>query len=441
MHSIVEKAREIPIVEKVEVVVCGGGPAGLVAAIASARNGAKTLLVERYGFLGGMATAGLVTAFSTFTNGKEQIIKGIPHEILLRLKELNALRGNPEVNEWLFFIPEMLKYVALQLIEEENIKLLLHSYICGTYVDDNIIKGVIVENKSGRQAIIGNIIIDATGDGDVAASAGVPYKKGRECDGLMLPPSLVFRMGNINKEKYYAYVREKDQGSEGCGLPNIWRKGLESGELTVPLKGFLHCSSLPQDIEYSILATRVLKVDATNIFDLTRAEVEARKQALQVANFLKKYVPGFEKAYFCHTATQIGIRETRHIEGEYRLTAEDVLGAQKFSDAVARGCYQIDLHDPTGSRINLQKLPKGESYDIPYRCLIPKKIDNLLVAGRCISATHKAHGSIRVMSHCMAIGQAAGTAAALSHHEKISPRKLNVKLLQTQLKKDGVNLG
>lgn len=445
MQTITEPKREIPVIKNTEILVVGGGPAGLVAALAAGRLGVKTLLIERYGFLGGMATAGLVCAFSTFNNRKEQIIKGIPIEIIERLHRLKALRGDPTTDQWLFFDPETLKYVAMNMADESGVGLLLHCFVCNVYVENNIIKGVVTESKSGRQAILAQVVVDASGDGDVAAYAGVPYQKGRESDGLMLPMSLMVRMANVDHKRHSIYS-EKDPSSFGYHLPRLWKEGVKRGEITIPLDAFTGFFQGCEETcligsEYQILATRVIKVDATNVFDLTYAEMEGRKQVMQVVRFLRKRAPGFEKAYLSQTGPQIGVRETRHIKGEYTLTKDDVLQGRKFNDVIARGCYMIDLHNPKGPGFEFHSLPEGESYDIPYRCLVPKKIDNLLVAGRCISATHKAHGSIRVMSHCMAIGQAAGTAAALAVKGKIFPRKLNIQRLQTQLRKQGAYLG
>lgn len=453
---IMEPERRIPIFEESQVIVVGGGPAGVVSAIASARNGAKTLLVERYGFLGGNATAALVNPIFVFHNIRgEQIIKGIAQEIVDRMISIGGCLGhvkdicgdNPTMTP---FDPEALKYVLLEMVRESNVRLILHSFFSNCIVKDGRIQAIIIENKSGRQAIKGEIYIDATGDGDVAYRAGVPCKKGREEDGLTQPMTLMFKIGGVDLDrvKYFMDTHRdllqltvsseelyRAEAITFLGLENIIEEAKKVGEFPLPRARILFYS-LPRRSEVIVNVTRIINVDGTNVEDLTRGEIEGRKQAKIVLNFLKKYVWGFESSYILETPTQVGVRETRRILGEYILTEEDIIKEKNFPDTIAKGCFAIDIHSPS----NDSQIFTGSgkmTYNIPYRSLLPINIDNLLVAGRCISATHKALASTRVMATCMAIGQAAGTAATLSVLHKVRVRDLDISLLQKTLKNQG----
>ncbi|MEM1990125.1 MAG: FAD-dependent oxidoreductase [Thermoproteota archaeon] len=408
-----------------DVVVVGGGTAGVAAAVAAGRNGSNTLLVERYGFLGGTMTAGLVNPFMTFHAGKEQIIHGIFQEIIDRLKRLEGYDEKTKA-----FDVEAMKIVADQMLEEAGVKLMLHTCAIGVLMQENVLRGIEIHNKSGRSIVLGKVIVDATGDGDIAVMAGAPYEKGREEDGLTQPMTLNFRMGGVETDKMPS--REE--------INRLFNEAKNKGEISIPRENVLWFHTTRKG-EIHFNTTRVIKVDGTRVEDLTFAEVEARRQMMELVAFLKKNVPGFEKAYLLMSATQIGVRETRRIIGEYVMTGEDILKARKFTDVIARGSYPIDIHNPTGEGTVIKSPPPGSSYDIPYRSLVPKNVENLLVAGRCISTTHEAQAAIRVIPIVVAIGQAAGTAAALAAKLNISPRKLNVQLLQKTLREQGANLG
>ncbi len=408
-----------------DVIVAGGGTAGVAAAVAAARNGADTILIERYGFLGGTMTAGLVNPFMTFHAGKEQIIKGIFQEIIDRLKDMDGYDEKTKA-----FDNEVMKIVLDQMIKETGVKLLLHTYIADALVTKgNAIRGVEAYNKSGRQAVLGRVIIDATGDGDVAVMAGAPYEKGREEDGLTQPMTLNFRMGGVDVERMPS--REK--------INKLFEEAKAKGEIKIPRENVLYFLTTRKG-EIHFNTTRIVKVDGTKADDLTYAEIEGRRQMVELIKFLKEKVSGFENAYLMMSAVQVGVRETRRIIGEYVLTGEDIVKARKFSDVIARGSYPIDIHSPTGEGTIIKRLPPGESYDIPYRCIVPKKVENLLIAGRCISCTHEAQAAIRVIPIVVAIGQAAGTAAALAAKLHVSPREMDVSLLQETLKKQGAIL-
>jgi len=462
------------IVGEHDVIVAGGGPAGVVAAIASARNGSDTLLVERYGFLGGAITGQFVTTLNSFLDMQgRQIVGGIPQEVIDRLQKLGGTLGHLQDNLWwstgsiTLVDPALMKHVLLETALEAGVKLLLHTHVQDVVMDGDTIKGVVVANKGGAQAILGRLVVDSTGDGDVASSAGAPYVRGRG-DGSMQHVSLMLRMGNVDQEKILAYVRENPgqfiigenpygrrsveetiaqlhdiyQAPAMAGFFKLVEEAVERGDMhPFSPRGGLCLQMTPRRGEMGVYATNVANVDSTDAWNLTRAEIELRRQALITVQFLKKYVPGFESAHLIDVAPQVGVRETRRIIGEYVLTEEDVLEGRKFPDVIAKGSHPADIHSPDDPKkvIHLH-VKDGGSYDIPYRCLVPKKVDNLLVAGRCASATHEAMGSARVVGTCMAMGQAAGTAAALCATYRVVPRWLDVEKLQKRLVEQGAVL-
>jgi len=409
-----------------DVLVCGGGPGGLCAAVSAARNGADTMLVERYGYLGGMATMGLVYPFMTRFAGSEQIIDGIFQEIIERLDAKGGY-GGPD-RPWMFDT-EIMKVVADEICIGSGVKLLLHTMLSGVEVEDDLIRRAVVFNKSGEQGITARMYVDGTGDGDLACLAGAPCEKGRETDGLSQPMTLNFRMAGVDKSRM----------PERAEITELYLKARAEGRIDCPRNDVLWFVT-PREDEIHFNTTRIIRSDATNAEDLTRAEIDARRQVMQYVAFLKADVPGFENAYLQMTAPQIGIRESRRVMGEYVLTADDLLSARKFEDTIARGSYSVDIHDPDGGGTVIKHLPPGESYTIPYRSLVPKKIDNLLIAGRPISATHEAHSAIRVMPIAAAIGEAAGAAAAICVKGDTIPRRLDAAELRRVLLAQGANL-
>lgn len=409
-----------------DVIVAGGGPGGLAAAVSAARNGADTLLVERYGFLGGMATAGLVNPFMTYWAGEEQIIGGVLQEVIDRLTPLGAFGKGSRTA----FDPEAFKLVADQMCEDAGVKVLLHSFLSDVMVSGSAIESIEIAGKSGKTSLGAKVFIDGTGDADLAFMAGARCEKGRDEDGLMQPMTLNFRVCKVDIPR----IPPKAEFDE------LFTKAKAEGRLDCPRENVLYFLTT-RDGEIHFNQTRITQADGTSTEDLTRAEIEGRRQAWQFLDFLRRDVPGFEQAEMLVSGPQVGMRETRRVTGEYILTGEDVLSARKFGDCIARGSYSIDIHSPTGAGTVIKRLQPGESYDIPYRCLVPLGIDNLLIAGRPISATHEAHSSLRIMPICMAIGQAAGTAAALSIKQGVAPRALDVSLLQSTLRSQGANLG
>ncbi len=442
----------------IDVLVIGGGNAGCAAAIAAARHGAKTLLVERYGFLGGTATAAMVGPWMTFHSGSKRIVGGIAQEIVERLQRKGGSPGHVHdssdyVSTITPFDPEIHKAVLFEMMQEAGVDLLLHAYFLRALVGENGVEGARFASVAGEREYHAAFTIDATADAYVAASAGVATQQGDE-RGRVQPASLMFRLSHVDLSKTATYVRmHPDQMRTSlkaherlapamtavAGLYDLWNDALEHGEVNVP-RELVSFFISPYPDEVTVNMTRVTGVDPLDPEDLTRAEVEARGQAMQLLEFFRKRVPGFENARIAATGTQIGIRESRRIVGEYTLTRDDVLQARHFDDAVARSAYPIDIHNPSGSGTTTQRLPEGESYEIPYRCMVPQYVDRLLVAGRCISTTHEALASTRLTPTVMTLGQAAGTAAALAKQTGKRLRNLDTQALRSTLIHDGVLL-
>jgi len=294
-------------------------------------------------------------------------------------------------------------------------------------------KGVIIETKSGRMAVTASVLIDATGDGDVANFLGAPWEKGSEKGGLMQPATLFFRLSGVDRKAVDRYISEHPEERHFKTFAKVAK---ELGEF-IPSKHDVLFFYTPRSDEVAVNTTRIHNVDGTNVFDRTKAEIETRRQVRTLVHFFKKYVPGFQNCYLSNTAPEVGFRETRRIIGDYILTKEDVLNVHQFHDNIAQCAYMIDIHDPTGTQLFYTPVPEGKSYGIPYRCLLPKNIDNLIVAGRCISATHEAQGSLRVMPPSFNIGQAAGTAAAIAVIDQVKARDVNVAKLRKMLAEQG----
>lgn len=422
--------------EKVyDVAVLGGGPAGIAAALSSARSGARTILVERYGFLGGMSTAAMVYPWMTFHSAVgEHVIKGIAQEIVERLMALGASPGH--LRDTIGFThtltpyhPEVYKVLAFEMLEEAGVEVLLHTSIIDVETDQEgeRIERVQVYNKSGICYLQAKAFVDATGDGDVAYMAGAPWEQGNDTHNVQ-PMTMKFRMKGVDLQKVKRYMQEnpsqfyhKSLIAELDHLPLTGVMGFydkwNAADLPIQREGVLFFSG-PHEDEVLVNVSRVSGLDPTNIEDLTKAEIEGRKQVLQLESFFQQCIPGFEKAVVAAVGSQIGVRETRRIIGHYVLNGLDVLDARRFDDVIARSGYPIDIHNPEGKGVTANFIREGGTYDIPYRSIVPLKIGNLLLAGRCISTTHEAQATTRLTPSCMAIGQAAGIAAALAvkHH-------------------------
>jgi hypothetical protein len=448
--------RQALLAGETDVLVVGGGPAGLGAAIAAADAGASVVLAERYGFLGGNATAALVMPLMSFhtqipTPEKkgattllptdhgpgEAVVNGVLGRLLERLVQAGgAIPPSLATGYVVPFDPEWFKLIALELLDEAGVQFLFHAFASGVLPRN---EGVIFETKSGPLAIKAKIIVDCTGDGDVAVAAGAPCEIGR-ADGLVQPMTLMFRIAQFEKAVFESYVKDNPKQWRGVhGLWDLVREATEAGELKLPREDILFFAT-PHEGELSVNSTRVTRVKGTDVWDLSYAEWASRNQMRQIEAFLRRYVPGFEESYVVQSGVQVGVRETRRVIGEYQLNVDDVLGARKFDDAIARGAYPVDIHNPKGSGTVLKRLPPGEAYDIPLRCLLPKNTERLIVAGRCISGTHEAHSSYRVMPIVMATGQAAGVCAALAAREEKTPRAVSVRAVQRELLHQGASL-
>ena len=440
-----------------DVLVVGGGPAGLGAAVGAARAGAEVVLVERYGFLGGNATAALVMPLMSFHNEMraaresedgaplrlmpedhgpgEPVVAGVLQELLRRLVAAGgAISPSEDTGYTVPIDPEEYKLALLDMLDDAGVRFLFHSFASGVAEE-----GVVFETKSGPIVIAADVVIDCTGDGDVAAQAGAEYSPGRDLDGLTQPMTLMFRMVEFDRERFGAYVAgHPDQWRGVHGLWDLIAEARAAGELDLPREDILFFGS-PHERELSVNSTRAggLGIDP---FEITRAEWAARHQMREIVAFLRKRVPGFEDAYNAQSGSTIGVRETRRIVGDYCLTGEDVLSARKFDDAIARGSYPVDIHDPEGEGTVLKRLPPHEAYDIPLRCLLPRGLDRVMTAGRCISGTHEAHSSYRVTPIAMATGHAAGVCAALAAGSGRLPRDVPHAEVQSALLRQGASL-
>ncbi|MGE3276636.1 MAG: FAD-dependent oxidoreductase [Vicinamibacterales bacterium] len=444
-----------------DVLVVGGGPAGLGAALGAAAAGADVILAERYGFLGGNATAALVMPLMSFHTQKptaerdgaltlfptdhgpgEPVIAGALKVLLDRLVTARAaIAPSLTTGYTVPFDPEAFKGVALDLLDEAGVHFLLHALAGDVLRDGDRVTGVVFETKSGPVVVRARVVVDATGDGDIAARAGVPFEVGRGDDALVQPMTLMFRMAEFDRARFQDYVAEHpDQWRGVHGLWDLVAKAAAAGELELAREDILFFAT-PHAREVSVNSTRVTRALGTDVWDLSYAEWQSRRQMRQIAAFLTRHVPGFAEAYAVQSGVHVGVRETRRIQGEYQLTVEDILGARKFPDVIARSTYPVDIHNPEGTGTVLKRLPPGESYDIPLRALRPLEVQNVLVAGRCISGTHEAHSSYRVMPVSMATGQAAGVCAALASARDGDPKAVAVPEIQGELRRQGANLG
>jgi len=439
--------------DEFDVVVAGAGIAGVCSAIASAREGAKTALIDRYGFFGGMSTAGLVSPFmkywitDQFDGRVKPLVGGIFEEITRRMEEIGGMIDNG-FNAWAF------RKVVNEMIYEAGVKTIRHATIFGVEFENvakkRKITSLILNFDSKFYRIRGKVFIDTTGDADIVYLAKAGWMKGDERTGLTQAMTLFFRVGGIDVRKAVEFVRQNPEQfypwstSEYvpgrivsiAGYFDLVKEGKKIGLLPEEIE-YIFFTTLPEEGEASFNTTNILGLDATSSFDLTKAEITGRLQVWRIFNFLKQRVPGFENSYLIETGIQVGVRETRRAIGEYIVTGEDVLSGRKFEDAIARACYGIDIHGQKGERSRLEHLSEGQYYEIPLRALIVKKAHNLLVAGRCISSTREGHSALRIQATSAATGEAAGVVAGLSLRYDGNVREVPYQIIKEKLKSRG----
>ncbi|HEY4356815.1 MAG TPA: FAD-dependent oxidoreductase [Acidobacteriaceae bacterium] len=445
-----------------DVIVAGGGASGVAAALAAARNGADTLLIENNGYLGGISAT--LSWLGFHDNRYRLLCKGLASEFIRELQEQDEASRyvfDPKCSSAVSLNPHAWKILAIRLCREAGVRIMLHTRIVDTLRDGDRIAGIVVEHKSGRQEIRGKVTIDCTGDGDVAALGGAQWEKGRTRDGLVQAPTLVFRIGGIDRERFIGACKDKNLGYREWLLPypDLWDKmmrridteplfitggfaGLieqarQNGDFDVPQSRLVGVKTHVPD-EYLVVSTRVLGLDPVDVFSVTEAYAKVYEQIPIILNFFRKYLPGCEKSQLREIAPMIGVRESRRIIGDYVLTEEDLVNGRVFEDAVCMGGYHIDIHRPTGTWVESRNV---DAYTIPLRSLIARDVDGLMMAGKCLSATHEAVASTRVIPICIGQGQAAGTAAALGIRNNRNVRGLDVGYLQDVLQQQGAEIG
>jgi hypothetical protein len=456
--TITEPVRKIKVWREVDVIVVGGGPGGVASAIAAARNGAKTVLIERYGHLGGMATGGLVNIIPNLSDisGKQHIY-GLTMELIDRLDTRGGTsytskkdRGSAEkkavdyyidANLGWFYVrkdhntgkqrvlysavvdPEILKDELNDMVLGAGAELLLHSWGTQVIMENNSVKGIFFESKSGLQAILGKVIIDATGDGDMFVTAGAEFDN--ECDNKRRTAwlALVWWLTNVNIKKYDSF-----KASQPEKYKELMQELMKLGGYPMFFKGIL--KNQPNTVWYHCMQPQPQRTDAMDVEQLTKIDVQSRKRALITYDFMKKYVPGFERSFIMLTAPQLGTQGGRRIIGEYTVTEKDMETDEIFEDTIA-----VLANNDYG-----EISAKHPTLCIPYRCLVPKRVDGLLVAGRSFSSADTINETFNIIPHCIAYGQAAGTAAALAVKAGVQPRKVDYKALRANLVKQGVNL-
>lgn len=452
---------ELPTRLSADVVVVGGGPAGMCAAVAAAREGASVILVEQSGCCGGMATNGLVGPFMTCYDrkGETMIIRGLFEEFVNRMVARgyalhpSEVRAGTAYTSWIEkghdhvtpFESEGMKLIADEMLEEAGVKVLYHTAFLQPILDGKSITGVIVSSKRGMEVIRGKVIIDCTGDGDVAAGSGVPYEMGNAEQGIMQPATMFFRIGGVDAEKVEKEIQEhrhefyRKNGVNYRSFHWLVSKARENGDWTLD-RVSVGLYRMPKPDEWCVNTSRLMGVDSTDNESLTWAEIQGRKQVEEIFQFIKKYIPGCENARMLSSGSYVGIRESRHIQGDYRITAEDLLECKVPEDSVLLAANSVDVHGRFGPTSNEYVVISGDYYGVPYRAMLPAGVEQMLLAGRCISADSTAGGAVRVMPPCMAMGQAVGTAAAMAVKNGCTVRQIDVQALRNRLKENGAYL-
>ncbi len=437
-----------------DILIIGGGPSGIIAAKAAASDGNKVILIERGGYLGGCATKSLVIPLMTFHAGKKQIVKGYADELIEKVRKNGGTIGHIEdpLGVAATVTPietEIYKYVAQEYLLESKIEILYHTEALDVEVKNNKIESILVKTRSGIYGISAKYYIDATGDGEIAYLSGNDMKIGREKDGKCQPMTMMFKVSNVDIDSLIRYVENnREEFVLGKNIKSLLdtkrvaisgffskiKEARKNGDFTINRDRVLFFE-LNRRGEVAVNMSRVIDKISVRNFDLSEATIEGRKQVIEIYNFLKKYIPGFKDSILVQSGDEIGVRESRRLVGEYELTEKDIVSKKIFEDTIALGSWPIDIHDPDGKELNLMEMQIGDYYGIPYRALLPKEIENLIVTGRAISTTHEALASMRVSPICMALGQAAGIAAKICFKYKNSFRELNYGILKDELLK------
>jgi hypothetical protein len=431
-----------PSEEAGDLIVVGAGSAGLGAALAAARLGLRVTLLDPANHVGGTLVSGV--PILGYHDGERQIVGGIASELAAAMHRERAAVGDPARRTEVEVDHERLKLVLWELLEAAGVQVRLHTLCVGVDADAGRIRHVIVEGKGGRRALACRLVIDASGDADVAVAAGVPTVVGRGGDGRTQPMTLMFGVGGIDQSAFIVWGGGEDRWVAYQKMEALWRETVARGGFRNPRTNDFSCFwGVPCRVgEWAFNATRILDADGTDSVSLTRAEGEGRRQVFELVDrFLRPSVPGFSQAYVAWTAAKIGVRESRRIVGAYTLTRQDIWDFATFPDTICHGSYPIDIHSPTGAttdfRANVGHFYGGRHWSVPFRCLVPNGVANLLVAGRCLSAEHEALAAVRVNANTIAMGEAAGVAAALAHRGHTDPGAVDPARLRRQLVSQG----
>ncbi len=427
------------LLQEYDVIVVGAGIAGISAAVKAGRSGASVLLVEQYGFVGGMSTAGMVSPFMKHEVKGETLVRGVFEDLEREMRSQNGMIDNG-------FFANSFRSASYHLLKEAGCTVLLHAVIAAVTKKQDHVESITVFAAGKEFTIRGKIFIDTSGDAQLLFLAGLPWLKGDERTGLLQALTLFFRMGNIdlkkvtefakaNKNEFFDWMEydfDMTKIISVAGYFSIVKRAIEEKRLS-PEVQYIFFTTLPESGEGSFNTSNILEVDGSSSLDLTKAEIAGRRQVHQVVMLLRNEVPGFEHSYLIETAPQVGVRETRRAGGEYAVTGEDIKRGNKFDDSIARGCYGIDIHGQKDESSRMEHLAEGDYYEIPYRALLVQGADNVMAAGRCISSTREGHSALRIQPTSSATGEACGAAAALAVKSGKTVRALGASEVQKMI--------